>query len=195
MRIGITGPHRSGKTTLARALAEHYGIEFLTSVAGGAVRDHGFDMVNGNRLTPAGIDMQDDLMSRILMQAHNAGPSFVADRTPLDAAAYLMADATANAGDRETRQRAVWYMEYSMKETSSLYDIVFVLPPAIPFEEEDGKAPDNDAYTEHFHLLIQGMLAESPDPINAFVIPRDNVLLLDRINSAITTIDDELGAE
>jgi nicotinamide riboside kinase len=186
MRIGFCGAHRTGKSTLARVVAKTFKIPFLTSVASKVAADFGFNMATDNRLTIDGIDMQAEQMRAMLEQIEAAGPKFVADRTPIDAAAYLLADATASAGSHGTREYAVQYVEKAMRNTAKNFDLVILVPPAITFEAVDGKPPMNEAYQEHHHLLVRGMLTDTEIGINSYSIERDNI---DRDNRIAAVLD------
>jgi nicotinamide riboside kinase len=157
MRIGICGAHRVGKSTLAAAIGGALDIRPLPN-PNTAVR-LGFDMKNGNRLNDEdGMILQIEILDG--MNGRFVGDNYVTDRTPLDAAAYLIADATANAGDEVNRTIAAEYVRQAMGLTEDRFDIVILVPPAIDVAPVDGKPPVNAAYQAHIHLLISGMLAE-----------------------------------
>lgn len=184
MRIGFTGAHRTGKTTLARAVARCYQLPLLSLRVSGIVADHGFDMAVDNRLD-TGVIMQAAQLTDMI-EAIEANPAgFVSDRTPLDAAAYFMADATAGAGSEMSRETAVQYVERCMALTAKHFDVVILVPPAITFEPLDGKPPMNEAYQEHLHLLIRGMLFDDEIAIPTGQIMRTNTDRFDRIRSAL----------
>lgn len=163
MRIGICGSHRAGKTTLARLISAEYNLPLIASPASAIAAKYGFDMSRDNRLD-AHMVMQQEIYNNVC--AGLQAGSFVADRTPIDVAAYTMADATAGAGTYEVQQHAVLMMESALVETSRLFDIVLLIPPAINFIIEDGKPPMNPAYQEHHHLLCRGMLLD--DDLNVY---------------------------
>lgn len=178
MRIGFCGAHRTGKSTLARLIADERGLPLLpnpnTAVA------HGYDMKNGNRLDDqAGFELQLAILKGF--DERLTGASFVSDRTPLDAAAYLLADATANAGDGLIQEMALQYIDQAIKLTDDRFDVVILVPPAIAVEQVDGKPPVNAAYQEHLHYLIRGFMSELNTPHGE--IERDNLDLEDRVNA------------
>lgn len=165
MRIGFTGAHRSGKTTLARLVSAEYGLPMVDSPASQIVKDYGFDMARDNRLTFTkdgqandGVLMQMEIYSCLNGSLGNAGESFVSDRTPIDVAAYLLADATAYSGNTVAQETAVMVMEQAIRDTERLFDMVILVPPGIQFMVEDGKPPINPAYQEHHHMLCRGIL-------------------------------------
>ena len=169
MRIGFTGAHRSGKTTLAKLVSAEYKIPMVDSPASAIVKSFGFDMAKENRLDFAiapggvfetGVDMQQEIYRQLvssLAEAGNAG-HFVSDRTPIDVAAYLLADATGYAGTPKNHAQVMEMVNAAILETARLFDLVILVPPGIQFIAEDGKPPINEAYQEHHHMLCRGML-------------------------------------
>lgn len=188
MRIGFCGAHRVGKSTLARQIATIYGLPLLSSSAGAVAKRHDFDMACHNRLD-TGIAMQVEQLDEMIegIEANPAG--FVSDRTPLDAAAYLLADATASAGATISRETTIVYVEKAMALTQKHFDVVILIPPAITFEPLDGKPPFNVAYQEHHHMLVRGMLFDDEITIPSGFIKRTNTSRLDRVTAALEFID------
>jgi nicotinamide riboside kinase len=164
MRIGFTGAHRSGKSTLAALVRAEFNLPFIQSPASAIAADYDFDMGRDNRLQfgrdiPAstGVEMQQAIFDRVVSNLDGRA-AFVADRTPIDVAAYLLADATAGAGNQYTRAAAVQMINKAIVETQRLFDIVILVPPFGDYVAELGKPPENEAYQEHHHLLCRGIL-------------------------------------
>ncbi|SFJ49303.1 AAA domain-containing protein [Sphingomonas sp. NFR04] len=200
-RIGFAGAHRVGKTTLARAIAKLFDVPFLSSSAGVVAEIHGFDMERHNRLN-TGTVMQGRIMdamvgqieaSAALSKAHGGPVSYVCDRTPIDAAAYYLADASAAAGSPRVRDDCVQYVESAISLTAQHFDLVILVPPAITFEPMDGKPPMNAAYQEHIHFLVRGMLF---DESLADMAPRIGTILRENTDRAdrIATAADFVAA-
>jgi nicotinamide riboside kinase len=186
MRIGLTGAHRTGKSTLAKALAEQLGVPFVTSSAGAIAKKWGFDLDKDSRMDPHAIEMQHDILDDQRLSFHEHA-DFVSDRTPLDAAAYLFADIQAGSGDAVLQEQALIYRDQALRITERSFDVVILVPPAISFEPVDGKPGANLAYQEHHHLLCRGLQAELTGVITGY-IERDNLDLNDRIEACITFI-------
>jgi len=191
MRIGFTGAHRTGKSTLAQFINQEWGLPWVQSPAGKIVKDFGFDMGRDNRLSferveeagglHTGVDMQwaiyDTLVSS-LQEAPEGG--YVSDRTPIDCAAYMMADATGYAGEARAQSEAVRMMERAIVDTERLFDGVILVQPGIAFEGDPNKPPFNDAYQEHHGLLCRGMLFDDDLDLYWDEIARDCIDLDDR---------------
>ncbi|MGE8141800.1 hypothetical protein ACQKOE_07480 [Novosphingobium sp. NPDC080210] len=194
MRIGFCGAHRSGKTTLAKIVAEEYGLNFVDSPASKIVKDFEFDMARDNRLdfhngslgdsNNTGVSMQWAIYLSLINAIDNntwGGKSFVSDRTPLDVAAYMLADATAYAGEEWSQGEAMRMVQRAILDTERMFDMVLLVPPGIQFMVEDGKPPLNEAYQEHHHMLCRGMLFDE-----------DLDLFWDEIRRTTHTIEDRM---
>jgi len=188
MRIGFTGAHRSGKTTLARLVSTEYGLHRVESPAGAIAAKYGFDMGADNRLAlqkqpdeNTGVDMQQCIMDELTTRLRGRD-SFVVDRTPIDVAAYMLADATAGAGDADARHCAVKMVTDAINLTQELFDVVILVPPLPIFVEEVGKPPMNQAYQDHHHFLCRGMLFDEDLDVWWDEIRRDTFNLSERMD-------------
>ena len=202
MRIGFCGSHRSGKTTLAKLVASQREIQFVESPASEIVKRYGFDMGRDNRLTfepirngvmECGVDMRLEIYDELAERCLNAGEHFVSDRTPIDVAAYLIADATGYAGHAWRQEQAVAIVEKAIVDTQRLYDIVIFVPPLPDYMEEQGKPPLNRAYQEHHSLICRGILFDEDLDVYWDGIRRDTFSLTERMKFVNGMIDEWLS--
>ena len=177
MRIGLTGSHRCGKTTLMHAFSAASGLPTAPSTVSQIAARAGYDM-SQSRMTAAGLDFQDTVLDT--MAVDYALPAFVSDRTPLDAAAYTMCDAVAGTGDLDDRILA--YRDRALRLTASLFDVIVLVQPGIPVVSAPGKPPLGAAYQEHFNYVAYS-LAAIDAPTRFGVIPRFILSIEDRVNS------------
>lgn len=180
MRIGFVGPHRSGKTTLARLLAEELKVDLVESEVSAIARDMKFNMGAKNSLGTR-LKFQEKVLVNFLNTQVKREGDFVSDRTPIDAAAYLMADVQASVGTIEQQEEVLEYCDAAMRMLSRTYDIVIFVPAAISVEPAEGKPPINPAYQEHHGMLCAGMLCDDQVEVYWDSIPRDCLSVEDRM--------------
>lgn len=186
--IGLTGAHRTGKTTLAKAWAERNEIEFITPNVKGVIAEFGktCDQIDN-------VDSRIEIQRRILQACRSTflkrRKLFITDRTPLDVAAYTIADAGQNLTDKQSNDLHEIVLDCIDLTNSSFYSIC-LLQPGIPFVEEKGSPLPNVAYMEHIHTLASGFAYDERVGVPLWVIARDNLDL----ESRIEFIDDVHGA-
>lgn len=187
MRLGLCGAHRTGKSTLARAVAPILNATMVASSVSQTAKEFQFDMDRDRRDVPKFFAMQVAILDRMAAAlkhgAWEGNGRIVSDRTPLDAAAYLVADMQANTGSPKFQDEVLRYVDRACRLTEELFDVVILVPPAITFEPMDGKPGGNIAYQEHHHLICRGLHADLEIP--AGVIERDNLDLTDRADAVV----------
>lgn len=167
--IGLCGSHRTGKTTLAMALAERSGKAVLKTQTSAVFAAHGLD--------PAQVM---DFETRLWIQGHiladaqnlweNQSQAFIADRTPLDMLAYTLADIQGATEVDHTALQA--YSARCFALSNQFFPHIVILPPAIPLMHEAGKAALNPAYIEHLHCVMLGLAHEEYLTSRVLVMPR-----------------------
>ncbi|TDW20497.1 AAA domain-containing protein [Rhizobium azibense] len=174
MLYGVCGTHRSGKTTVAKALAEQLGIEFL---------DSSFDVAKKFGYNPVGrMSLKDRMAMQILvLEDHieklKAAPRpLVTDRTPLDYFAYTLAQfgmTSHEQADELTLRAAHAFAEKCLEETKTYYDMVFIMDPLKVYAVDPTKATPtaNPAFQLHIHALIHGAVSQIHSHINYAMVP------------------------
>lgn len=167
--IGLCGSHRTGKTTLASALAARCGKSVLKTQTSAVFAAHNLD--------PA---QEMDFKTRLWIQGHilddaqglweKQTQAFIADRTPLDMLAYTLADIQ---GVTEVDHQALLaYRARCFELSNRFFPNIVILPPAIPLVHEAGKAALNPAYIEHLHCVMLGLAHEESLNSRPLVMPR-----------------------
>lgn len=183
MRIGFAGAHRTGKTTTARAIARIATSPFVETQTTALAHKLGFDM-NAADDFGARIDFQVAVLRMLTESYEAAGPKFVSDRTPLDAAAYLLAEVQAKTGNAVTQDLVLQYVDQAVALTKRFFDVVILVPPAIAVEPVDGKPLVNAAFQEHHHLIVRGLAWGSRlEGVRVGEIQRENTNRIDRISA------------
>ncbi len=144
MRIAISGASGTGKTTLARAIAERYQIPLNPIGARDVAKEMGFD--NPYDVDQAGrrVEFQARLFERKLEweQAHE---SFVTDRSYFDNLTYCALHMLPQVDEAMLKR---------FSEAMNRYDMVFVLPRAAFQRLDDGIRQTNPVY----HLMYESIL-------------------------------------
>jgi hypothetical protein len=179
--LGITGAHRTGKSTLAKAFAEKTGIPFVQTSASGVFADMGLDAKVDYPLDIR-LDIQREILRRFVIEygKPKAGV-FITDRTPIDLMAYTLADVQRESTTPAQADAIVRYLEDCTFATNRFFSTLVVVQPGIALVEEPGKAPANPAYVEHIHNLIMGLVVGEGIQAHHFYVPKRLVDLEKRV--------------
>jgi predicted ATPase len=154
MRLGLAGSHRTGKTSLAKAISQTRGVPFVETTTSAVFAQSGL-----HPAVPLEFKTRLWIQHRILQAAvavWQATPeAFVTDRTPFDFMAYTLADIQgATVVDFAALEE---YLTDCFKITNQFFTQLVVVQPAIPLVHEEGKAALNKAYMEHLNTIILGL--------------------------------------
>jgi cytidylate kinase len=101
MSFGLSGSHRSGKSTLAQATAKALGIHYLDASTTAIMEGTGFNPVAPGATIGQRLRAQDYLLKEFTKMAMKAPYPFISDRTPLDHAAYMLGELTMHNATAE----------------------------------------------------------------------------------------------
>ena len=107
---------------------------------------------------------------------------FITDRTPLDVAAYTMADAVQHMTPDQARELNDIILD-CFEITNAVFGSVIFLQPGIPFVNVAGSPPENIAYQEHIHTLALGLAQDDRSNIPLWSMPRTVTKIEDRIEA------------
>lgn len=179
--IGLCGSHRVGKTSLARAFAEKFELEFVQTSASEVFKEFGLNPATryafDTRLT-----IQEEILKRFDEQYAKVGmrPA-ITDRTPLDMLAYTMAEATQDDVPAELQDRFKKYVQSCIDVTNKRFGVLLVVQPGIKIVAEEGKAALNEAYIEHLNSIVLGLSVDERIKAAHFYIPRRMIDMDERI--------------
>lgn len=179
--LGLSGGHRTGKTTLARLFAEKHGIPFVYTSASETWKRMGLDPAERHpfalRLRVQQAILED---CRALYAAQRE--TFITDRTPLDFLGYTYADINGRITEEE---RALLHdYERECFATLNLYfRMVVIVQPGIPIVEEPGKAVSEPAYIDHLNHLMIGLSNDDRMTSAKFYIRKRDTSIESRIKA------------
>lgn len=179
--LGLTGSHRTGKTTLAEAFSKRADIPFVRTSASGVFTKMGLDP-KVDYPFEVRLDVQRAILEAFEAQYRSVnGGVFVTDRTPVDMMAYALADVQrANVPDKLFGPIEK-YLKDCIRVTNSFFSILMVIQPGIELKDEEGKAPANVPYVEHINHLILGIVISEAIESAHYSIPRSMTGLDQRI--------------
>lgn len=189
MSIGLMGAHRTGKSTLAREYANKYGIPFVETSVSAIWRELGLDPADEHDFDTR-LMVQEKILQRVdAIYAEYGGQEFITDRTPLDMAAYTMADAIGNRVPEDCQLRFAKYINKCFESTNKRLGVVLLVQPGIPIVHEEGKAAPNEAYIEHLNSLLLGLSVDERMFALHFYLPRIATNLADRIEALHAVVE------
>lgn len=151
--IGFMGAHRTGKTTLARQVAEKMGCEFVETKTSGVFEELGLNPRDAYPFRQR-LLIQNKILERLAQQYRSADRTFVADRTPLDVLMYswseIHRDTEMNQADHQAFKA---HIHSAYEITNRHFNLIFHVRPGICIVDAPGKAPPNPAYIHHLDML------------------------------------------
>ncbi len=154
--FGIMGSHRSGKTTLAKAISRQTGIRYFSSSTTQIMKEGGFDGVADMPIVQR-IAAQEWLLLRYMEIIDTEPRPFITDRTPIDMASYLLAEVTMHNTPVELGPRIKAYVNSCVMASHSLFDTMIITRPLAEYVAEPDKPPPNLAFQQHIQVLIEGL--------------------------------------
>jgi hypothetical protein len=169
---GIAGAHRTGKTTLAKAIAEKLGIHYHDASVSKIMKECGIDGVRDVPLADR-ITLQEFILDKFIDAIKAAPRPAICDRTPLDMIGYMLGELTMHNTPVELHEQIQFYAERCLVETTLHFDTVLTLRPLPDYAVEAGKPPFNRAYQSMVQFIIEGACSQS-DYLHAGVISATN---------------------
>lgn len=174
MSVGLTGSHRTGKTTLAKAYGEKHETHVCLTSASGVFKTLGFDPQKDYPIEIR-MDIQEAILKDFARQYKEAsdisGRSFITDRTPVDLMAYALADISRNKLSDEMEERFSKYFRSCIDLCNIYFSTLVVVKPGIPLVEDATKAPIGNAYIEHLSQIIMGLTVDERITAMHYYIP------------------------
>lgn len=184
MILGLTGAHRTGKTTLAKAYAEKYGIEFVPSSASDLFAKLGLEPSDKLSIADRMMVQEailDDMEAKLKsIRKREVGAIF--DRTPFDLIAYTLCDVSnGSIESEEMEERVLKYIQRCYDVANKYFNVGVLVQPGIELKSEPGKAAMSRSYMEHMNTMIRGIVGDSRNDTWSTIIDRKMIGLQERI--------------
>lgn len=176
MNIGLCGSQGTGKTTLAGEFARrNKQYTFLATPTSAIMARHGMDPARDYPIEDR-IRMQGIILTELDLVWGSLKENAIFDRTPLDTAAYMLADVQRENVPGEHHDAIVEYVRRCFDIASRRFSLIVQIPPVLPLQlGREGKAPSTPAYVEHFHQLIAGLRNDERMKVRHVSLPRNYI--------------------
>jgi hypothetical protein len=192
--IGLSGTHRTGKTTLAKAYAELAEIPYVTISVADVLLSKGWDCKDVKDPSVR-VYLQEALVERCDRVFSDERGVFVSDRTPADVSAYLLADMNQNRLSDIEENKVMSMVEACIDITNGRFGTTLVLPPVLPWVSEPGKPLENRAYQMHIQHLILGSLNDQRCTVRTWYLDPAILDLEERLDVVAGIHEDLLESE
>ncbi len=190
--IGLCGSHRTGKTTLAREVADQYGIDFVVTTTTEVFKANGLKPSSPMDFTTR-LWIQDKIITAAEEIWAACDGSFVTDRTPLDMLAYTLGDiqgiVTVEFAPLQN------YIKRCIQSTNRFFGSLCVVQPGIKLIPAPGKAALNEAYIEHLNTLVLGLCVDERITVPFHCLPRETIDLQKRCEFLLQNSLPAMGIE
>lgn len=157
---GIAGAHRSGKTTLARAVSVQHGLEYLDANVSGTIAELGYtprqELPFKERLKVQNAILESLAIKYALM----GDKEFVTDRTPMDVLGYTFSEVQRSTLDAEDRVAFTKHVERAIQVTAQNLKGVMLVQPVYDAPELDKSAQACPIYMRHVYICVRDMVEQ-----------------------------------
>ena len=183
--ICLTGAHATGKSTIAREMADLLGLNFITSQASQVFEDYGIDPKETLPFETR-LGVQSIILSRhsdAWDRANDSGAPFITDRSPIDFIVYLMNDSFVY--EDEHYDQWMQFISDCLYEWKSSFQHTFLVTPDGQIDTRDVqlKGRPSRILQECMNTLYAGILENYPDSYTIVAGSREErrVLIYDKI--------------
>ena len=164
--IGLVGTHRTGKTTLAKSWAKENDVPFVEISVSKVIQEE----TGGDCSQISSMDMRLKAQRKLVdvcdQKFLRRRDLFITDRTPIDVAAYTLAEVRQNDMTPAQQKEVKLIVEDCIDITNAAFAELILLQPDIPYVVEPGKPPLNTAYQDLVHYLCMGLMMDSRLEVN-----------------------------
>lgn len=183
--LGVCGTHRVGKSTLVKKWAKKNDIEFIPLDVSGVIKQTVGTYCDGVNDLDTRLTAQRALVDACHERFMYRRTPFITDRTPMDVAAYTMADMMQGSMTDDQQAEAMEIIESCIDITNFAFTGMVLLFPSehIPFKPVETSAAPNIPYQWHIHYLIHGILNDPRVDTSFWYMGPDIHKLKDRMSA------------
>lgn len=186
--VGLSGAHRVGKTTLAKACEKDLGLVYIDTDVGAVFKNW--------RLSPktnyqfeARMALQWHILNHVAEKYEAAGDRpFITDRTPIDLLAYTLFEVDRDnvKGELETDLQA--YEKACFDVLNHFFNVVVIVQPGIALTDADTSAQSNVSFMNTINTLASGLTLNEKMMVQATYIPKHILDLNQRVRAVEESI-------
>ena len=192
MSICLTGSHRSGKTTLARAFAQYEGIPFVQTTASAVFESLGLSPSETLTMSKRLLVQRKILEEFERLYRSAKSRVFITDRSPIDLIGYTMVEIGQKPIGAKNERELYKYIDDCIDVLNRHFSTIVIVSPAIPLVAEEGKASLSKPFIDHLAYVLEGVCAMPNITAGTFRIPRKMIDLSDRVQSLSLLVDNQL---
>lgn len=183
MGVGICGASGTGKTTLAKAVAKTANIKYVASVTRSVYEELGLSVQEDYDLKTR-LMIQNAILDKSEQQFISSRGMFITDRTPIDFAAYVLADVRRSNMSEDEEEGVKLYLERCIRSCNMHFQSIIVCQPGIQFVKEHGRT-HGEMYNEHVNFLMIGIMSDQRIMTGKHILNRNVLDLKCRITSVL----------
>lgn len=185
-KMGLTGTHRTGKTTLAEHVAKRLDLPLVRTNASEVFKE--FKVKPSQPVTPLlRLEIQSEILSQsaYFWEQHNA---FVTDRTPIDFISYLLMDYDPTIMSDDLEDRYNDYINRCFEYANQHFSSIVIVPQGLPVHREEWKGVIRPVYMNKQELVIRGCLTDPRNKVIKYAIDGADTDLESRGDAVIRTV-------
>lgn len=158
-RFGISGAHKSGKTTLAKAVADKWGLKYIDVNLSSVNRAFG---ASPNEIIPFArrLEIQRNMVSHCINLFSEAEENYISDRTFIDVAAYTLSYMPHVVSDIES-ETVKLIVDQCYRAQVAFFDKTIIIGNSFdiaPHPDNSGKGAFSWSWNFQLQTLMRGLV-------------------------------------
>lgn len=182
MRIGLSGPTSTGKTTLMNILSKELDIDILQVTTREVFAKYGIKSQLETIIDAPQNPSKYYLMYQDLIKGRRDkfinNDNFITDRMPTDSLVYYMLQHLVHDPDDQETMRT---FNNLCIEVNSLFDVIVLLPPVKQFCQSDDVRHINYSFNEMYYTIIKDWYSVHNSSTKILTLPTWKIDLTERV--------------